>query len=148
MCLNLLLKVIMPVFLHTDRQDLGSPIPWWEMRYVCFRRTMEHQVGRVLKDHLVQLFLAKAWLRQDGPPSYSHPVQMNLKSVDCWGIHQSPADIIQLLIVLMKSGPLVSSPVLCRSNLYLLALVFCMWLLVNRGFHLLCRHLLNTGTWL
>lgn len=35
MCLNLLLKVIMPVFLHMDRLDLGSPTPWWEMRYVA-----------------------------------------------------------------------------------------------------------------
>lgn len=37
----------------------------------CFRwsfcRIVESQVGRDLKDQLVQLFLAKAWSRQDGP---------------------------------------------------------------------------------
>jgi len=30
---------------------------------------IEYQVGRDLKDHLVQPFLAKARLRQDGPAS-------------------------------------------------------------------------------
>ena len=38
-----------------------------EKFFTGYHRIIEYQVGRELKDHLVQPFLAKAWSRQAGP---------------------------------------------------------------------------------
>ncbi|XP_042662251.1 uncharacterized protein LOC116960958 [Tyto alba] len=53
-------------------------------------RITESQGGRDLEDQLVQPSLAKASLDKVA----QHPVQLNLKSVRCWGIHHCPGEII------------------------------------------------------
>lgn len=52
-----------------------------------YHRIMEEEhVWRDLKGHLVQPFLPKAQSRQNGPEL----CLLNLKSVQCWGIHHFP----------------------------------------------------------
>lgn len=53
-------------------------------------KIMEYQVGREHKVHLFQPFLAKAQSRHDDP------FQLNLKVVQCWGIHCFPGEIIPM----------------------------------------------------
>ena len=79
-----------------------------------------------------------------------HPVQLNLKSVSSVGEPTTSLGRLAyewLIVLIVENFPLVSSWDLPRSNLYPLPLVFSMWLLVERGPHLLCRRSLSTGTW-
>lgn len=76
------------------------------------------------KGHLIQLFLTKAQLRQDGPAIYSDGSQ---KSSMLGNFTTSPGKLFQWLIVLfVKNFPHVSNWNLLRSNLYPIPLVFSM----------------------
>lgn len=53
---------------------------------------IEHQAGSDLEDHLVRHFLAKTL----SDKTIHHPVLLNLKSVQCQGIHHSPEESIPM----------------------------------------------------
>lgn len=73
-------------------------------------------------------------------------VEINFKIIQGWGIHNFLGRLFQWLIsLIVKNAPLVSNWNLCWSNFYPIPLVFSMEL-IEKDLHLLCSHLLNSGT--
>lgn len=88
------------------------------IRFISARvnTVIEYHVRRDFKDHLIQLFLAKAWSRMA-----QYPVLTNFKSVQCWGIHHFLwGRLLQWLIVLIVKNFLFflirNSPEVTQTN--------------------------------
>lgn len=92
-------------------------------------KILEYQVGRDLKDHLVQPFLAASLSGKDSPaPGFAEsqicPVVENPSISMGW--------LFQGLIVTDQNYPPVTNWKLPRSNLCTLSIIFSKWLLVQR----------------